>query len=107
MGWAALSIVVVLLATPWFASDSRDGADWKPWPGPGAPRERSPFATSRVSWRASVRARLRVVPQLRDDGSRSRTGTVCSVRSRRGHRDLPRARRSRPWPRPSDAPGGL
>lgn len=47
MGWVALAVVVLLLAAPWLAADSRDGADWKPWPGPGTPRGHAGFASRR------------------------------------------------------------
>ncbi|HYA44700.1 MAG TPA: hypothetical protein VED59_03775 [Acidimicrobiales bacterium] len=32
MEWAiAVAIIVVLLLSPWFSRESRDGLDWKPW----------------------------------------------------------------------------
>jgi hypothetical protein len=31
MGWLiAAAVVMVVLASPWFVADSRDGRDWKP-----------------------------------------------------------------------------
>jgi len=49
MGWLiAVAVIVFLAAVPYFAADSRDGADWKPSAHSGALRAVSsrPFSQS-------------------------------------------------------------
>jgi len=86
MGWFLVPIVViVLLAVPYFAADSRDGADWKPVAlrGPARGTRRAlPFSKSPGA--LFVRAFVSRALSARRSLKRTRTGSVTNPGPRIG-----------------------